>query len=285
MTRQTKTSSTEAMRPRKANRWRRKADGVLDQLGQKVVSGQYGPGRRLSTEAELARKLGVSRPSLREGLKALARKGLVDSRPRRGTIVLGKDRWDIFDPDVLRWMASAAPDPVFMIGLLEARKIVEPAVARLAAMRASASQILAIDRAFLGMADALPHDVEACCQFDLLFHESIFAAAGNPLLHRFMLAIRSGLLASFRMSANARQSYENSLVEHRAVAIAIRRRNPETAEQAMHTLLAGTSRDLAPAFEAPLRIAGIEPTKRRPAPGRGARSSSHKDASRHAESK
>jgi DNA-binding FadR family transcriptional regulator len=60
--------------------------------------------------------------------------------------------------------------------------------------------------------------------------------------HRFVLAIRSGLLASFRISANVRESCENSLVEHRAVAIAIRERNPETAEQAMHTLLAGTSR-------------------------------------------
>lgn len=276
--RQTKAASTEPIRPRQANGWRAKGDGVLDQLGQKVVSGQYGPGRRLPTEAELARKLGVSRPSLREGLKALARKGLVDSRPRRGTTVLEKDRWDIFDPDVLRWMASAAPDPAFMIALLEARKIVEPAAAKLAAMRASASQILEIDRAFQGMADALPHDVEGCCQYDLAFHESIFAAAGNPLLRRFVLTIRSGLLASFRISSDARESYENSLIEHRAVAAAIRKRDPGAAEQAMHTLLAGTSRDLAPTFEAPLPTAG-RTKRRRPAPGRGATPAGNKHAS------
>jgi FCD domain len=98
--------------------------------------------------------------------------------------------------------------------------------------------------------------------------------------HRFVLAIRSGLLASFRTSANARESCENSLVEHRAVAIAIRERNPETAEQAMHTLLAGTSRDLVLS-----RVTGIEPIRRRPAPGRGARSSSNKPASRQLESR
>ena len=263
---------------RKANGWRRKADGILDRLGQNVVSGQYGAGRRLPTEAELARKLGVSRASLRESLRALANKGLVDARPRRGTTVLDKDSWDIFDPDVLRWMARATPDPAFMIALLEARKILEPAAARLAALRASAAQILAIDRAFQGMADSLPHDVEGCCRHDLAFHEGIFAAAANPLLHRFVLTIRTGLLASFRISSDARESYENSLIEHRAVATAIRRRDPQAAEAAMRTLLAGTERDLTPPFEAPSG-AGAETRKRR-ASGRGARPSASKSASR-----
>ena len=78
MKRRTKGSTAKAIGPSAANGWQRKADGILDQLGQKVVSGQYGAGRRLPTEAELARRLGVSRPSLREGLKALARKGLVE---------------------------------------------------------------------------------------------------------------------------------------------------------------------------------------------------------------
>ena len=255
-------ATAKVISPDAANGWQRKGDGILDQLGQKVVSGHYTAGRRLPTEAELAHRLGVSRPSLRDGLKALARKGLVESRPRRGTTVLDKDRWDIFDPDVLRWMASAAPDPAFMIALLEARRILEPAAARLAAMRASAAQILSIDRAFQGMVESLPHDVEACCQHDLVFHESIFAAAGNPLLHRFVLAIRSGLLASFRISANARASYENSLIEHRAVAIAVRKRDPDEAEQAMHTLLAGTSRDLAPTFDLPRQVADIDPNRK-----------------------
>jgi hypothetical protein len=75
-----------------------------------------------------------------------------------------------------------------------------------------------------------------------------------------VLSIWSGLLASFRISADARESYENSLIEHHAVAAAIRKRDPEEAEQAVHTLLAGTSRGLAPTFAASLRPAGTEPT-------------------------
>lgn len=227
---------------------RAKAQGVLDQLGQQVVSGHYRPGHRLPTETDLARKLKVSKPSLREGLKALSRKGLLESRTRRGTTVLGKECWDILDPDVLRWMAKAPPDPEFLLGLLEARKILEPAASRLAAMRASHAQIVQIEQAFRGMADSLPHDLETCCTHDLAFHESIFAATGNAFLHRFAIAIRAGLLTLMRVSSDMRETYENSLAEHLAVAVAIRKRDPDEAEQAMRALLAGTSRDLAPAL-------------------------------------
>lgn len=238
----------ERRTPGKCKARRRKADGVLDALGPRIVAGQYAAGQRLPTEEELARRLGVSRPSLREGLTALARKGLVETRTRRGTTVLGRDRWDLLDSDVLRWMADAPPDPEFLISLLEARTIFEPAAARLAAQRATPAQILTIERAFQGMASSLPHDVEACCRFDLELHEAVIAAAGNALLSRLATAIRVALLSLFRISADARESYENSLAEHWAVADAIRRRAPGDAEQAMCQLLAGTARDLAPAF-------------------------------------
>src|SRR5260370_1277516 len=100
-----------------------KADGVLDRLGRRVVSGRYAPSNRLPTEAQLVRKLGISRPSVREALKALVRKGLVESRARRGTVVLAKEHWDLLDPEVLRWMAAAPPDHAFLIGLIELRSI------------------------------------------------------------------------------------------------------------------------------------------------------------------
>ncbi|HEY3077598.1 MAG TPA: FadR/GntR family transcriptional regulator [Burkholderiales bacterium] len=225
-----------------------KAESVLDKLGHRIVAGRYAPGARLPTEDELARKLRISRPSLREGLKALARKGLVESRTRRGTIALGRSHWDVLDHDVLRWMAAAPPDHEFLIGLVEARQVFEPAAARLAAQRASPAQIIEIERAWQGMADSLPHDIEACNRHDLAFHEAIIAASGNVLLMRLAITIRTALLALFRTSSNARESYEKSLAEHRAVARAIRKRDPDAAERAMRTLLAGTVRDLEPAF-------------------------------------
>lgn len=227
---------------------RRKPERVLDRLGQAIVAGRYAAGAKLPTEDDLARKLGVSRPSLREGLKALARKGLIESRTRRGTIALGRERWDVLDSDVLRWTAASPPDHAFLLSLIELRAIMEPAAARLAANRATPQQILAIERAYQGMVDSLPQDVDACHHHDLAFHRSIFAACSNAILQRFYDAISALLLTLFRASTQARESYESSLAEHGAVAIAIRRRQPDEAEKAMHKLLAGTVRDLEPAF-------------------------------------
>jgi GntR family galactonate operon transcriptional repressor len=229
------------------NQTTRKSDAVLDKIGLAIVSGRYLPGDRLPTEDELARKLRVSRPSLREGLKALARKGLVESRTRRGTIALGRDQWDVLDRDVLRWTAQAPPDHEFLIGLIEARSIFEPAAAKLAAQRATPAQIIRIDQAFRGMAESLP-DLEGYNRYDLQFHESIIAASGNVMLTRLAITIRTALIAQFRVSSGARESAERSLQEHGAVAIAIRRREPEEAEDAMRRLLRGTVRDLEPAF-------------------------------------
>ena len=233
-----------------------KADTVLDKLGHAIVGGRYASGQRLPTEDELARKLKVSRPSLREGLKALARKGLVESRTRRGTIALGREHWDALDADVLRWTAASPPDHAFLLGLIELRSIMEPAAARLAASRATPEQILAIEAAYQGMVDSLPHDLEGCHHHDLAFHGSIFAACGNAMLHRFYVAISALLLTLFRASTEARESYERSLAEHGAVAVAIRRRQPEEAEKAMHKLLGGTVRDLEPAFKPTRRPRG-----------------------------
>lgn len=227
---------------------KRKADGVLNLLGRQIVTGVYAPGDRLPTEAELGQLLGVSRPSLREGLKVLSVKGLLESRTRRGMRVRARRDWDLLDPDVLQWMSTATPDPELLISLLEVRAVIEPAAARMAAQRATAAQIVAIEQAYHAMAKALPHDVEACCRHDLELHEAIIDATGNILLRRLAGAIRTTLLSFFRLSANVRESYENSLKEHWAVAAAIRRRAPAEAERAMRLLLAGTARDTAPAF-------------------------------------
>jgi DNA-binding FadR family transcriptional regulator len=246
--------------------WRRKADAVIARLGEQIVAGKFASGQRLPTEAELVQKLKVSRPSLREALKALAAKGLVESRTRRGTIVLGRAHWDVLDPDVLGWMA-ASPDPEFLIGVLEARMIFEPGAARLAAQRATPAQILQIERAYQGMVSSLPHDVEACCQHDLAFHEGIIAAAGNVLLSRLASAIRTALLSVVRIGTDVRESYENSLAEHGAVAVAIRRRAPEEAANAMRVLLDGTARDIAPAVQMPR---ATPKTRKQPTPIRSA---------------
>ena len=229
---------------------RLKSEHVADVLGVKIVSGVLAPGALLPTEAELARELGISRPSLREGLRALAQKGLVEGRTRRGTTVNARTRWNVLDPDVLRWLAEAPPDPAFFMDLLDVRAIVEPAAARLAAARATPAQILAMEAAWRGMVETTPHDMERCCVHDLALHELIIMSTGNQILIRFAGAIRTALLYCVRIASSARDvGYEKSLAEHHAVVAAVRRRDPDEAEQAMRKLLAGTVRDLAPAYD------------------------------------
>src|SRR5688500_14543767 len=186
---------------------RGKGERVLDRLGEQIVAGRYAPGDKLPTEDDLARRLRVSRPSLREGLKALARKGLIESRTRRGTIALGRERWDVLDSDVLRWTAASPPDHAFLLSLIELRAIMEPAAARLAASRATPEQILELERAYQGMVDSLPQDVDGCHHHDLAFHRAIFAACGNAILQRIYDAISALLLTLFRASTQARESY------------------------------------------------------------------------------
>lgn len=255
-----KSGRTSARATRGPGTRQRKADSALDRIGQQIVSGTVAAGEQLPTEMELTRQLRISRPSVREALNALARKGLVEARARRGTLALGKERWDVLDPDVLRWMATAPPDPEFLIVLLEARMIFEPAAARLAAQRATPAQIVAIEAAYRDMAAALPDDLEACCRHDLALHEGIIDASANPLLIRLATTIRTALLSLIQISSDARESYENSLAEHRAVVVAIRRREPEAADHAMQRLLKGTARDLTPALEE--RAATADPKAR-----------------------
>lgn len=226
-----------------------KSAQVVDMLGARIVSGALSPGTLLPTEADLSTQLGISRASLREGLRALAQKGLVEGRTRRGTTVNARSQWNVLDADVLRWLAVAPPDPEFFMDLLDVRMIIEPNAARLAAARATPAQVLAIEAAYRGMVEATPHDMETCCSHDLALHELIITATGNQMLIRFAAAIRTALLACVRIATNARVSYENSLAEHQAVAVAIRRRDPDAAERAMRALLAGTARDLAPAYD------------------------------------
>jgi GntR family transcriptional regulator, galactonate operon transcriptional repressor len=228
---------------------RLKSHRILNDLGMRIVAGRLAAGDRLPREEDLARRFGISRPSLRDALKALATKGLIDARTRRGTIVNERHRWNVLDADVLRWIAAAPPDRGFYRELLEARMMIEPAAARLAAERASHETLQALEREYHAMADALPDDLEACVQHDLALHDLIVMATGNRPLMALATTIRTALLSAFRLSTNARKSYENSLAEHWAVVVAIRKRAPDDAERAMRELLAGTARDIAPAFE------------------------------------
>ncbi len=107
---------------------------VVEQMGVRIVGGAYPTGAPLYSE-QLEREFDVSKTVVREALKVLAAKGLVESRQKRGTVIRPRDEWNLLDGDVLRWQGRDAPNFVFLENLAEVRAMVEPAAARLAAER------------------------------------------------------------------------------------------------------------------------------------------------------
>jgi GntR family galactonate operon transcriptional repressor len=154
---------------------------VVHALGAAIVRGELGPGRLVPTEDELVSQFEVGRSALREGVKVLAGKGLLESRTSAGTRVRPRESWNLLDPDVLRWRYSEDPSPADIQALADLRVALEPGAARLAAESASPAQRGVI----AASVSALWATVEAPDEFvaaDLAFHRAVFAACQNDLL-------------------------------------------------------------------------------------------------------
>ena len=223
---------------------------VADAIGRRIVIGEFPPGALLPTELELCAALGVSRPALREGFRMLAAKGMILSRRKRGAMVQPRTLWNMLDAAVLAWHLEEEPNEAYIDGLFEARMVVEPAAAAMAARRAGAGDIDIIAAAFADMSraqretagesDGTSRTVSA----DLRFHEAILAACGNHFFASFGALIGSSLIASFRLNWRAHASEPGlSLGQHEAVLAAIRYGDPERAASCMRTLLTSAVRD------------------------------------------
>ena len=220
---------------------------TVHDLGRRIVRGDLDPGDVLDT-VDLEREFDASRPAIREALKVLAAKGLLDARPRRGTFVRPRSEWSLLDPDVLRWRVELAPDPAFLAKLEEVRGIVEPAGARLAAVRRTQDHldllVEAVELITSGQASD-EHAVEA----DLAFHRVLLNAAGNELLDGMVTVIEAGLRVRDQL-VHADHGWAEAAAAHRAVLDAVRARDEDGAERRMRALLALAARDdaaLAPA--------------------------------------
>lgn len=209
---------------------------VAGELGSRIVRGEIRPGGAFPIEAELGQEFGASRSVIREAVKSLAAKGLLESRTRTGIRVLPPERWNLFDPDVLEWRYSSMPPEDFFGELFEIRRMIEPEAAALAAERGSDAELQAIEKAYEAMEASKPSSDDAIGA-DLLFHQSILAAAHNALLLQMASLIGVGLLVAYRISPDP---FTVFLPTHKDVMLAVKARQPEAARQAMERLLIGT---------------------------------------------
>ena len=216
---------------------------IVHAIGRQILTGKIRPGDLLPPPVGLP----ASRTVLREAIKVLAAKGLVESRPRTGTRVRPRHAWHLLDPDVMAWQQQDGPPRVdFLQKLTEVRLIVEPAAAERAAQRATTSDIQTIEEAFRDMEASLDGeaDYEAFDRADRRFHQSIVRACGNDLLERMSHVVVSALLVSFHATSRLPGRAKASLPQHRSILEAIRDGQARRAGQAMRRLVARTAREI-----------------------------------------
>ncbi|KVC72907.1 GntR family transcriptional regulator [Burkholderia ubonensis] len=207
-------------------------------LATAILRGDHPPESLLPREPELMERFGVSRTVLREALRTLTSKGLVESRPKVGTRVRPRRAWNLLDADLLDWYSRVAPPLSFALKLQEMREMVEPHAAALAARACAPEAFEAIDAAARAMAGA--RNVDEWVRADLRFHLSVLEAGGNELLVPLGALIDRTLEAQLQLNARRADVFNASLAEHLAVCDAILARDAEGARRAMATLLAIT---------------------------------------------
>jgi DNA-binding FadR family transcriptional regulator len=216
---------------------------IVHAIGRRIVGGEIRPGEVLP--ADSARS--ASRTVLREAIKVLAAKGLVESRPKTGTRVRPRQAWNLLDPDVLAWQQEGTPGESFLRRLTEVRRILEPAAAELAASRAGAREVARIAEAYRDMERAMTvraGDVEAFVEADSRFHRAILETCGNDLLEQMSRMVYGALVVSFQATSRLPGRAKASLPKHRAILEAVRAGDPARAGRAMRRLVQSTAREI-----------------------------------------
>jgi len=222
---------------------------IADQLRALIDSGEFPPGSRLPAERELAKLLGVSRASVREAMIALEVIGLVDVRVGNGVLVCEpikppsdepvmaqatRDQWKGFDPELDITIDFNAEIPPF--ALLQARRLVEPETAALAATNASDEELVAIREAFERNARD-NREGSHTHPGDRLFHIRIAQASGNPayaLMIQHLLGHRyGGMFQRLQAHYTSDDMTHRSENEHRQILEALEHRDPQAARRAM----------------------------------------------------
>lgn len=211
--------------------------GLLTALGTAIVSGEYPVGAVLTLDGVSARH-GLSRSVAREVIRVLESMGMVESRRRVGITIQPADKWNVFDPRLIRWRLDAGDRDAQLISLSELRRGFEPAAAALAARRADPDQCRIMAAA---VSDMVMHtragDLDAYLEADKLFHCTLLEASGNEMFRALDGVVAEVL--SGRTNHNMMPATPNPVAIdlHDEVARAIRMRDEVAAEKAMRAII------------------------------------------------
>jgi DNA-binding FadR family transcriptional regulator len=210
---------------------------VLWQLGVAIVGGRYPEGSILPADSELLAEFAVSRTVLREALKTLAAKGMIEARARVGTRILPRRRWNLFDADVLAWHFETRPDLDFLRSLAEVRIGIELESAALACRRRTPEEAGRL----MALADAMGEatTAEQFARADLAFHRAVAEAAGNPFMASISALVEVALTAVFIIGSPVEdeQKLAETCAAHQRIARAIDAGDADEARAAMRAVI------------------------------------------------
>lgn len=214
---------------------------VINTLGQDIVNGVLAEGDLIFAE-QLCSRFGVSRSVVREGLRTLASMGLVEARPKVGTRVLPRSRWDLLNPMVVYWRGRGIDYIALQRELLELRLGIEGAAARLAAERMSAGESSVLLHHAVRMLTAIEAEDRATFyEFDAKFHRALLDGSGNAIVAQFADTVEAMLLAkSTDHRPGAAFMGAPSARRHVQLAHAVVARDPDQAETVLRRIVYGT---------------------------------------------
>jgi DNA-binding FadR family transcriptional regulator len=222
---------------------------IANEIGMRIVRGDYPPGTVLPNEAKWSETFNVSRSAVREAIKILMAKSLLSSRPKVGSRVEPRERWNLFDRDVLGWYAASPNREKFLKTVQELRYIVEPEAAAMAAERRSEQQMKDIADTCREMGEAKALVVRTAA--DTRFHMAILRASGNELLVPLGVLIESALEQLFIYVTMEQRDLQHATKLHQDIEREIRLRRPAAARQAVRRLLKNTDEVIAGTARSP----------------------------------
>lgn len=205
------------------------SERIVESIISMIQAKELKPGDRLPAERELAAMMEVSRPALREALRALAIMNIVEIRPGSGTYITS------LKPELLVEHLNfvfSLTDSTFL-DLIEARQIIEVGLVRMAAARITDAEIAELRRFMDKTHTEIPADYEDFAEIDYQLHKMIAAAARNPILSRFLDAVGRLASESRKRRAIKPADVEQTARDHRAIVAAITTRDPPAAQKAM----------------------------------------------------
>ena len=206
------------------------ADQIAGQIVHWIVENDLTPGRQLPTEAQLSVAFGVGKSAIREAIRIVATRGLIEVAHGSGMRVTPRERWRIIDSELLALLGRGS---VTMEQLIEVRRILEPGVAAHAAERATADEIVGLAE-IIGRAQIAERQSQAdYVRLDLDFHDRLALAARNPIYPILMHSISALLFESRRKLVRSPDSRRRGIVCHYQILDAIRARDPEGAAARM----------------------------------------------------